>query len=114
MKWFLPVLVIFLVSCKKDIDVIEVSNKIESSAHKTTTDSFSGYKVAANARQLGTDYWENTPVLSDLMIGVFQKNFEVFLGSDSAVYRAWTQAIFNGDFNNDGYIDFYNAGSAFG
>jgi thiol-disulfide isomerase/thioredoxin len=37
-----------------------------------------GYKVAANAKQLGIDYWENTPVLSDLMIGVFQKNFEVF------------------------------------
>ena len=121
MKWFLPVLVIFLVSCKKDIDVIEVSNKIESSAHKTTTDSFSGYKVAANARQLGTDYWENTPVLSDLMIGIFQKNFEVFEDSDStdkindsAAYRAWTQAICNGDFNNDGYIDVFNAGSAFG
>ena len=114
MKWFLPVLVVFLVSCKKDIDVIEVSNKIESSTHKSTTDSFSGYKVAANARQLGTDYWENTPVLSDLMIGVFQKNFEVFAPPQGDAYCAWTQAICNGDFNNDGYIDVFNAGSAFG
>ncbi len=75
---------------------------------------FMGYKVAANARQLGTEYWENTPVLSDLMIGVFQKNFEVFAPPQGDAYCAWTQAICNGDFNNDGYIDVFNAGSAFG
>ena len=75
---------------------------------------FMGYKVASNARQLGTDYWENTPVLSDLMIGVFQKNFEVFALPQGDAYCAWTQAICNGDFNNDGYIDVFNAGSAFG
>jgi len=75
---------------------------------------FMGYKVASNARQLGTDYWENTPVLSDLMIGVFQKNYEVFALPQGDAYCAWTQAICNGDFNNDGYIDVFNAGSAFG
>ena len=75
---------------------------------------FMGYKVAANAKQLGTDYWENTPVLSDLMIGVFQKNFEVYAPPQGDAYCAWTQAICNGDFNNDGYIDVFNAGSAFG
>jgi hypothetical protein len=75
---------------------------------------FMGYKVASNAKQLGTDYWENTPVLSDLMIGVFQKNFEVFALPQGDAYCAWTQAICNGDFNNDGYIDVFNAGSAFG
>ena len=75
---------------------------------------FMGYKVAANARQIGTDYWENTPVLSDLMIGVFQKNYEVFALPQGDAYCAWTQAICNGDFNNDGYIDVFNAGSAFG
>jgi hypothetical protein len=75
---------------------------------------FMGYKVAANARQLGTDYWENTPVLSDLMIGVFQKNFEVYAPPQGDAYCAWTQAICNGDFNNDGFIDVFNAGSAFG
>lgn len=75
---------------------------------------FMGYKVAANAKQIGTDYWENTPVLSDLMIGVFQKNYEVFALPQGDAYCAWTQAICNGDFNNDGYIDVFNAGSAFG
>jgi len=114
MKWFLPVLAVFMVSCKKETNFIEIPNKIESSTYKTTTDSFSGYKVAANARQLGTDYWENTPVLSDLMIGVFQKNFEVYAPPQGDAYCAWTQAICNGDFNNDGYIDVFNAGSAFG
>jgi hypothetical protein len=72
---------------------------------------FMGYKVASNARQLGTDYWENTPVLSDLIVAVYQKNYEVF---DS--YRAYTvfsTAICNGDFNNDGYIDVFNGGTAF-
>ena len=75
---------------------------------------FMGYKVAANAKQIGTEYWENTPVLSDLMIGVFQKNYEVFALPQGDAYCAWTQAICNGDFNNDGYIDVFNAGSAFG
>ncbi len=75
---------------------------------------FLGYKVAANAKQLGTVYWENTPVLSDLIIGVFQKNFEVYAPPQGDAYCAWTQAICNGDFNNDGYIDVFNAGSAFG
>jgi hypothetical protein len=72
---------------------------------------FMGYKVAANARQLGTDYWETTPVLSDLIVAVYQKNYEVF---DS--YRAYTvfsAAICNGDFNNDGYIDVFNGGTAY-
>jgi hypothetical protein len=75
---------------------------------------FLGYKVASNAKQLGTEYWENTPVLSDLIIGVFQKNFEVYAPPQGDAYCAWTQAICNGDFNNDGYIDVFNAGSAFG
>jgi hypothetical protein len=77
-------------------------------------DNFTGYKVAANARQLGTEYWENTNVLSDLMICVFQKNYEVFAPPQGEAYCAWTQSICNGDFNNDGYIDVFNSGTAFG
>ena len=84
-------------------------------ATKTNSlDNFTGYKVAANARQLGTEYWENTNVLSDLMICVFQKNYEVFAPPQGEAYCAWTQSICNGDFNNDGYIDVFNSGTAFG
>jgi len=75
---------------------------------------FMGYKVDPNARQLGTRYWENTAVLSDLMVGVFQKNFEVFGPPQGDAYCVFTFALCNGDFNNDGYIDVFNAGTAFG
>jgi hypothetical protein len=76
--------------------------------------NFKGYKVAVNAKQLGTEYWENTNVLSDLIICVFQKNYEVFAPPQGEAYCAWTQSICNGDFNNDGYIDVFNSGTAFG
>ena len=60
-------------------------------------DNFTGYKVAPNARQLGTEYWENTNLLSDIMICVFQKNYEVFLPPQGDAYCAWTQSICNGE-----------------
>ena len=72
---------------------------------------FMGYKVAANARQLGTDYWENTAVLSDLIVAVYQKNYEVF--DSYRAYCVFSTAICNGDFNNDGYIDVFNGGTAY-
>jgi hypothetical protein len=74
--------------------------------------SFQGYKVAANARQLGTDYWENSILPSDLIVAVFQKNYENI--HPSGAYAVWTEAICNGDFNNDGYMDVFNGGTAFG
>lgn len=73
---------------------------------------FMGYKVAANARQLGTDYWENSILPSDLIVAVFQKNYEFI--HPSRAYAVWTEAICNGDFNNDGYMDVFNAGTVFG
>ena len=74
--------------------------------------TFMGYKVAANARQLGTDYWENSILPSDLIVAVFQKNYENI--HPSGAYAVWTEAICNGDFNNDGYMDVFNAGTTFG
>ena len=104
--------VVFLLSsCSK---TVVTPPKVTLNKITDTLSIFTGYKVDPNAKQLGTDYWENTPVLSDLMIGVFQKNFEVFALPQGDAYCAWVQAICNGDFNNDGYIDVFNAGSAFG
>lgn len=74
---------------------------------------FLGYPVANNAKFLGKSYWENTPLPSDLIIAVFQKNFEVFPLPQGDAYCVWTQAICNGDFNNDGFMDVFNAGTAF-
>lgn len=73
---------------------------------------FMGYKVAPNARQLGTDYWENSILPSDLIVAIYQKNYENI--HPSGAYAVWTEAICNGDFNNDGYMDVFNAGTAFG
>ncbi len=105
----LIVITLILSGCSKD-DILPIS--VEQTP-KQTSNEFKGYKVDVNARQLGTQYWENTNVLSDLMIGVFQKNYEVFGAPNYDAYCVWTQAISNGDFNNDGYIDVFNAGTAY-
>jgi hypothetical protein len=73
---------------------------------------FPGYRVDPNAKKLGTDYWENSLLPSDLIVAVFQKNYEN--NHPSGAYAVWTEAICNGDFNNDGYMDVFNAGTAFG
>lgn len=73
---------------------------------------FMGYKVASNAKQLGTDYWENSILPSDLIVAIFQKNYENI--HPSGAYAVWTEAICNGDFNNDGYMDVFNGGTVFG
>jgi len=99
--------IIILIGCSKEdipAPIEQVNNEV----------NFTGYIVNPIAKNLGTEYWENTPVLSDLMIGVFQKNYEVFPAPALDAYCVWTQAVCNGDFNNDGYIDVFNAGTAYG
>lgn len=96
-----------LIGCSKE----DIPTPIETVNVEAT---FTGYKVNPIAKNLGTEYWENTSVLSDLMIGVFQKNYEVFPAPALDAYCVWTQAVCNGDFNNDGYIDVFNAGTAYG
>ena len=69
--------IIILIGCSKEdipAPIEQVNNEVK----------FTGYIVNPIAKTLGTEYWENTPVLSDLMIAVYQKNYEVF---DS--YRAY-------------------------
>jgi hypothetical protein len=70
---------------------------------------FMGYKVASNAKQLGTDYWENTPVLSDLLItAIFQKPY-----NGRSKYGTFFNGVVCGDFNNDGWVDVFNAGASY-
>jgi hypothetical protein len=74
-----------------------------------------GYKVAANARQLGTDYWtRGTGVMSDLIVQTFQPtNFypNSFGYQNNAINAGFAQATC-GDFNNDGFIDVFTPGAA--
>ena len=65
---------------------------------------FNGYKVASNAKQLGTDYWTNTGVMGDLVIAAFQK------GVDRTNYGTFFDGFAYGDMNNDGYVDVFNPG----
>lgn len=100
-------------------DVISTSNPLDIKIEKAISlkaffqqIKFPGYKVDPNARKLGTDYWENSTLPSDLIVAVFQKNYENI--HPSGAYAGWTVSICNGDFNNDGYMDVFNAGSAHG
>jgi hypothetical protein len=106
MKKLLIILSLFIIGCsKEDIPTPIPSTPVEN------TNEFKGYKVAINAKELGTTYWENTNVLSDLIVAVFQKNYEYY--DSFRAYAVFSYAICNGDFNNDGYIDVFNAGTAY-
>lgn len=81
---------------------------------------FEGYKVNQIALALskqndfGRDYWRNSGVMMDLIINVFQKPLPT---NKFAVERNFwggaLQAITTGDFNNDGWIDVFNAGGSY-
>lgn len=76
---------------------------------RVTPDSnFRGYRVSDMARTLGNSYWENTPVPLDLILRIFltrQKNHP-------QQYSGWSGALTAGDFDGDGFIDVFTAGSA--
>jgi hypothetical protein len=68
---------------------------------------FMGYKVAANARQLGFEYWyHGTGVMPDLITEVFQTPY-----GGRTKYGTFFNGVVCGDFNNDGWIDVFNAGA---
>ena len=81
---------------------------------------FMGYKVDQAALSLskqkdfGRSYWRNSGVMMDLIIDVFQKPLatNAFAVSQN-FWGGALQAITTGDFNNDGYIDVFNAGGAY-
>ena len=82
---------------------------------------FMGYKVDKNAlavsrqKDFGKSYWENLPVPADLFVGAFQKGVKVLtgpFGNGKYEYSSTLFAITSGDFNNDGWVDIFNAGGA--
>jgi hypothetical protein len=116
MKYFYLLLSLVVISCQKEITTNQlVSSKIDS--HKSTsppTDStkstgeFKGYVVDKNNRQIGPDYWKNNSVLPDLITVTFQTP----LGNRKR-YGTFLLSLTTGDFNNDGYIDVFNGGTAY-
>jgi hypothetical protein len=73
-----------------------------------TSTQFQGYKVSSQAKSLGTDYWENTEVLMDLMTVAFQKPY-----GNWNRYGTFLIQLSCGDFNNDGWIDIFNPGASY-
>lgn len=70
---------------------------------------FSGYLVAGDARVRGVSYWDNAPVPVDLILRIFQTGHKHHPWSQ---YSGWAGAVTAGDFNADGYMDVFTAGSA--
>jgi hypothetical protein len=70
---------------------------------------FMGYKVASNARQLGFEYWyHGTGVMPDLITAIFQKPY-----NGRSKYGTFFNGVVCGDFNNDGWVDVFNAGASY-
>lgn len=104
MKKLIPFFLIFTISCTKE----EIKPQPEQTI--ITEDVTSGYKVSANAISEGQSYWENTGVPLDLIVDVFQRGTQP-LKDGVYAYASTTQALSAGDFNLDGYIDVFNAGT---
>jgi hypothetical protein len=82
---------------------------------------FMGYKVDIAAlsiskqKDFGKSYWENLPIATDLFVGAFQKGVKILtgpFGNGKYEYATNLFAITLGDFNNDGWVDIFNAGGA--
>jgi len=79
-----------------------------------------GYKVdqvalaLSKQQNFGRDYWRNSGVMMDLIIDVFQKPLPTNkFAVEQNFWGGALQAITTGDFNNDGWIDVFNAGGAY-
>ena len=85
--------VVLLSSCTKTVVSTQNVNLNKSNDSLLTNkvinplDTFTGYKVDSNAKQLGTDYWENSSLPSDLIVAVFQKNYENQLNLNDHPYE---------------------------
>jgi hypothetical protein len=81
---------------------------------------FQGYKVdqvalaVSKQKNFGRDYWRNSGLMMDLIINVFQKPLATNkFAVEQNFWGGALQAITTGDFNNDGWIDVFNAGGAY-
>jgi hypothetical protein len=81
---------------------------------------FQGYKVdqvalaLSKQKNFGRDYWRNSGLMMDLIINVFQKPLATNkFAVEQNFWGGALQAITTGDFNNDGWIDVFNAGGAY-
>lgn len=81
---------------------------------------FTGYKVDINALSLsrqkdfGRSYWRNNTYMADVVTSAFLRHAVVnSVVTTSTVFHGSFQAVTAGDFNNDGYIDFFNAGGTY-
>ena len=99
-------LILILASCKK----VDLAVPTSSTDNTTQTNNvFQGYKVDPNAKQLGSEYWyHNNSVIPDVIVGAFQGT-----NDGCCLYNQWFQGVVCGDFNNDGWIDVFNAGTTF-
>ena len=98
---------IYLFGCSKG--TTNINNNSNSNQTIDPLSTFKGYKVDPNARHLGSEYWyHNNPVIPDLVVGAFQGT-----NDGCCLYNQWFQGVVSGDFNNDGWIDVFNAGTSY-
>ncbi len=74
---------------------------------------FTGYRVdqvalaLSKQKDFGTSYWQNNAVMLDEMVIAFQSPI------GGGQYGSFLNQLSSGDFNNDGYIDVFNAGASY-
>jgi hypothetical protein len=106
-KILILILLSSLFACKKS-EQATGTTPITTPAPIDPLTSFKGYKVHPQAKLLGTDYWENTEVLMDLMVVAYQTPY----GTRNR-YNTFLIQMACGDFNNDGWIDIFNPGASY-
>ena len=81
---------------------------------------FMGYRVDQAAlafsrqKDFGRSYWRNNTYMADVVTSAFSRHAVVnSVVTTSTVFHGSLQAVTAGDFNNDGYIDFFNAGGTY-
>ena len=104
MKNTILFLLVLLASCTKE----EITPQKQQNAIQDINTP--GYPVAANTTILDQAYWENSGIPKDLIVGIFQRGMQP-LKDGVYAYASTTQALASGDFNLDGYIDVFNAGT---